>query len=299
MRILLAVLTFAVLAPVQDTSLRRAKDRELAGLTRAEEGKWQGPFFFIQLADPQFGFMKDRAQEVKNAERAVEHINRLKPRFVVVCGDLTHPAPGSPGYGEELAKFVRIFGKIDPSIPLIPVAGNHDVGNASRPESVATYERTFGEDHFSFWAGGVRCLVINSSLYGGKASDPRTSQDSWFHARLEASGKIPSKHLLVFQHHSWFLKDPAEKTGYFNIPLERRKPALERMKKAGVRAVFAGHYHGNAYGRDGDLEMVTSGPVGRTLRKDPSGLRIVEVREDRIRHAYHPLDKVPASVSLR
>ena len=242
--------------------------------------------------------MKDRAQEAKNAERAVDHINRLKPRFVVVCGDLTHPPPGKPGYEGELEKFIRIFGKIDPSIPLIAVAGNHDVGNDSSPGGVAAYEKSFGDDHFSFWIGGVRGLAINSSLYRGAESPPRARQDEWFHAQLDAAEKDPATHLLVFQHHSWFLKDPAEKTGYFNIPIERRTPALERMKRAGVRAVFAGHYHGNAIGKDGDLEMITNGPVGRTLRKDPSGLRIVEVYKDRIEHAYHALDRVPKAVSL-
>ena len=107
------------------------------------------------------------------------------------------------------------------------------------------------------------------------------------------------RHLLVFQHHSWFLSSPDDKDGYFTIPAVRRKPALEAMKAAGVRAVFAGHLHGNALGKDGDLEMVTTGPVGKPLRKDPSGLRIVEVREGAIRHRYFALDEVPTSVDLK
>jgi len=92
---------------------------------------------------------------------------------------------------------------------------------------------------------------------------------------------------------------PDEKDAYMNIPLERRRPALEAMKAAGVRAVFAGHLHANAHGMDGTLEMVTTGPVGKPLKKDPSGLRIVEVREDGLKHRYYALDEVPEKVDLR
>ncbi len=293
----IALLALALLVP-QD--LRVAKDRAYPQLTREKQGAWTGPFFFVQLADPQFGFM-DAAQEAKNAELAVEHVNRLKPRFAVVCGDLVHPPPGTKGYEEKVAEFRRIFGKVDPSIPLVCVSGNHDVGNKPTPESLATYRKTFGEDWFGFWAGGARCLVINSTLYHSPAGAPeeQRAQEAWFSKELEAARKEKPAHLLVFQHHSWFLKAADEADGYFAIPKERRAPALALMKEAGVRAVFAGHYHGNAHGKDGDLEMVTSGPVGKPLRKDPSGLRIVEVYERGLRHAYYPLDQVPAAVTLK
>jgi hypothetical protein len=35
--------------------------------------------------------------------------------------------------------------------------------------------------------------------------------------------------------------------------------------------------------------MVTSGPVGYPLGDDPSGLRIVDVGEERVLHEYVPL----------
>lgn len=52
-----------------------------------------GGEFFVQLSDPQFGFAnddKDSAQEAANAELAVATVNRLKPAFVVVTGDLVN-----------------------------------------------------------------------------------------------------------------------------------------------------------------------------------------------------------------
>ncbi len=39
--------------------------------------------------------------------------------------------------------------------------------------------------------------------------------------------------------------------------------------------------------------MVTTGPVGKPLGDDPSGLRIVRVGEAGLDHAYFALDEVP------
>jgi len=297
----LVLAAILVAAAAQSEPLPRIPaNRIFPELTAENEGRWTGPFFFVQMADPQFGFM-DEAQERKNAEAAVQHINRLKPRFAIVCGDLVHPPPGTDGYDAKVAMFTSIFSKIDPSIPLICVAGNHDVGNTPDAASLAAYRRRFGDDYFGFWSGGVRCLVINSTLYHdpSKSLEEQSRQEAWFAQELADARKSKPRHVLVFQHHAWFLKAPDDKDGYFVLPLARRKPALAMMKEAGVKAVFAGHYHGNAGGRDGDLEMVTTGPVGKPLRKDPSGLRIVEVYGETIRHAYYSLDEVPKTVELK
>src|SRR3989442_808609 len=171
----------ALLAPCQDALVPGARDRIQPGLTREKEGSWSGPFFFVQMADPQFGFM-DSAQEAKNAERAVEHVNRLKPMFAIICGDLVHPPPGAKGRDEKLQEFKRIFSKIDPAIPLVCVAGNHDVGNKPTPAALKEHRALFGDDYFSFRAGGIRCLVLNSSLYSDPsgAPDDQKEQDEWF-----------------------------------------------------------------------------------------------------------------------
>ncbi|OYZ45111.1 MAG: hypothetical protein B7Y19_08900, partial [Sphingobacteriales bacterium 24-40-4] len=80
---------------------------------------------------------------------------------------------------------------------------------------------------------------------------------------------------------------------YFNINIERRKMYLELFKQYGVKQVFAGHYHRNSYGRSGDLEMITTGPVGRPLGADSSGFRIVNVKGKIVEHQYYALDSLP------
>jgi serine/threonine-protein phosphatase CPPED1 len=280
-----------------------ARDGVYPGLTREREGQWRGPFFFIQLADTQFGmFNADQSweQETDLFTRAVMHINRLKPRFAIVCGDLVNQPPPGPAFVPQVREFQRIARQVDPAIPLVCVCGNHDVGNRPTPASLAAYRKEFGDDRFSFWAGGVCCIVLNSSLYSDPSAAPEEQerQHAWLRDELAAARRAGPKHLLVFQHHPWFLAKPDDPDQYFTIPRVRRGPALELLREAGVRAVFAGHYHRNAHGADGPMEMVTTGPVGKPLGKDPSGLRIVKVYADRLEHAYHGLDSVPQTVEL-
>src|SRR5205085_3166055 len=91
-------------------------------------GRGAEPFFFIQLSDPQFGMFsnnKDFAQETANFEFAVATINRLKPAFVVITGDLVNKA----GDSEQIAEFHRIAAKIDQKIRVYNMPGNHDLQN--------------------------------------------------------------------------------------------------------------------------------------------------------------------------
>ena len=74
--------------------------------------------FFIQLADPQFGAFaqkdEDFTQETTNYEFAVANVNRLRPAFVVICGDLINKT----GDKRQADEYFRITSKIDRSIPV-------------------------------------------------------------------------------------------------------------------------------------------------------------------------------------
>ncbi len=291
--------------PVDGTANRftRAQNREFQGLDYATEGKWRKPFFFLQLADTQYGMStgdKGFEQEVALVRRAVQHVNRLKPRFVIVCGDLTSAIPSHPRYGTQVQQFKTDFSRVSKEIPLVCVCGNHDIGNRPDPTSITSYRKHFGDDYFGFWVGGVRCLVLNSSVIKDSTAAEQVlrHQQEWFDRMLLAANRARAQHILIFQHHPWFLKTEDEPEQYFNLPVARRQVALTAMKKSGVRAIFAGHYHRNSHGRAGAIEMVTSGPVGRPLGKDPSGFRVVKVFSDRLEHRYYSLDDVPATIEL-
>jgi len=225
---------------------------------------------------------------------------------VIVCGDLTHALPGCVGvndqelYEAQVKDYKELMSKVDENIPLVCLCGNHDIGNTPTAESIKSYSDRFGDDYFSFWVNGVKCLVLNASLYSDPEGAPilQKNQEEWLQQQLNKAKEENPTHILVFQHQPWFLNKPDEEDQYFNINKERRLKALSQLKAASVTAVFAGHYHRNCVGFDDQLEMITTSAVGRPLGDDPSGFRVVNVYKERISHKYYGLEELPEKVTL-
>jgi 3',5'-cyclic AMP phosphodiesterase CpdA len=258
------------------------------------------PFFFIQLSDPQFGMFtgnKDFAQETANFEFAVANINRLKPSFVVISGDLVNK-PGDPA---QIAEFHRIAAKVDPKIPIYNVVGNHDIENIPTTNTIVAYTNAFGRDFYAFRHGKFVGVVLNSIVIHSpqKTEGHLQWQERWLRAELEHAREEGAQHIVIFQHHPWFLKTADEPDQYFNIPRERRENYLALFREFGVKSLFSGHYHRNAIAQDGDMEAVTTGPVGMPQGGDKSGLRVVIVRDKGLEHRYYHFGEIPNRIDLR
>lgn len=257
------------------------------------------PFFFIQLSDPQFGMFTGNTnfvQETANFEFAVATINRLKPAFVVVTGDLVN----KPGDAAQIAEYRRIVAKVDPAIPVYDVAGNHDIENVPTPETIGAYTNRFGPDYYAFRRGDFAGIVLNSSVIHSpqKSAEQLAAQERWLKAELERMRTDQPRHIVVFQHHPWCLASEDEADQYFNIPRERRDRYLSLFREYGVKYLFCGHYHRNAVAKLKGIEVITTGPVGKPLN-DVSGLRVAIVRDDRIEHRYYHFGEIPNRIDLK
>jgi UDP-2,3-diacylglucosamine pyrophosphatase LpxH len=121
-------------------------------------------------------------------------------------------------------------------------------------------------------------------------------QEDWLVKTLkEAKGKQYNP-IIVFLHHPMFLKTENEADEYFNIPLVTRKKYLDLFKENGIRYVFAGHYHRNSMGKNDDMEMITTGPVGKPLGNGVSGFRAIVVKGNLVQHQYYNLDSIPDKI---
>lgn len=277
------------------------------------EKEWQNPFYFVQGADSQFGLIARYIEHLKEpqwekekilARHCVEKINNLspKPKFFIICGDLCDALPETEWEvrKEQIKDFYEIFQDVDKSIPLICVCGNHDVGDQPTIETVNRYRTTFGDDYFSFWAGGVFFIVINTQYFydGSKVPEISAEQNKWLDDQLKYSSQ--SRHgAIIFQHIPWFLDDPETNVeSYFYIKKSVRKPVLEKLYKNGVRYIFSGHFHRNAGGFYQDLESVVTSAIGGQLGNDKSGFRIVKVLDTKITHEYYDFDNCPKTVDL-
>ncbi|MBN1567806.1 MAG: metallophosphoesterase [Acidobacteria bacterium] len=258
------------------------------------------PFYFVMIADPQLGMYaadKNFIRETANFEFVIATINRLKPEFVIILGDLVNK-PGDP---EQLAEFKRIAGKIDSSIPTYYLAGNHDVDHTPTPETLAAYRRNVGRDYYSFRAGPIYGIVLNSTVIHSPKNVEAEYQEqlSWFKAELEKSKGSGAPHVVVFQHHPYFIENAQEPEQFGNIPPERRKPFLDLLHQYNVKYVFAGHVHKSSVGRDGDLVMTVTGPVSMPFGEEGSGIRLVEVTREGIRHRFFSFSRMPDGLTIK
>ena len=165
--------------PEQPVAAAERRVRHL-GAGDEQHGRWSRPFSFLQMADTQLGFVEtcyenrlpirvapDLAPEAQlPAEgfevelallnKAVDEINRLRPAFAVVCGDMINAYPAAMGKQDgdkraaQLGAFKAACGRVHPSVPLVCVCGNHDVGDRPNAASIAQYRGEFGDDYFTF-----------------------------------------------------------------------------------------------------------------------------------------------------
>eukprot|EP00854_Cymbomonas_tetramitiformis_P015872 gene15872-18822_t len=313
-----------------------AKHRAYEGYTREEEGKWEGAYDFVQLADPQIGMFKqdvDWLEETTMLRLAVQHVNRLKPKFLLVSGDMTNvwPSPAS----EELLQaqtstFKEVLRELDPSIPVVLQPGNHDVGQNPGTRDVERYCKTWGDDYFKFWVGGVLYLSINSQFYHTACNNFEADalckeQEEWIKAELDAGATLGSKHVVLLSHIAPFMGEEDEPQGHFNWAVEPRKWLLGLAAKAGVKLWLSGHYHGNCHVRsEAGIDVVTTSSCGGVINwnGEPSviatnavfdfmkcvnmppvlcdafhsGLRIFRVSETDIEHKWFELAYVPQTL---
>ena len=252
------------------------------------------PPTFIQMSDPQFGMYtanKSFDHETLNFEFAIGTANRLKPAFVVITGDLINEGTNAA----QTAEYKRIAAKLNPAIKLYSAPGNHDVGNEPTKESLARYRERMGPDYYTFRSGDLEGIVLNSNLEkgAGKVPDEAAKMEAWLKTQLEEAQRAGVKQIIVFQHIPFFLKEPDEADQYFNIPKDVRARYLAILHRYGVKQVFAGHLHHNSEGKDGDLEMFTTGPVGLPLEGGKSGMRLVVAKDGGVVQKFYDFGDLP------
>ncbi len=257
------------------------------------------PFFFVHLTDPQLGFTtsnKDMVAEIEHFTKAVEHINRLKPAFVLITGDLTN-AKRDP---KQVREFYRIASEINPDIPLKLLPGNHDVGNAPTAADIKGYRRVFGKDYYGFSYNGAQFIAINGCLLGNGADEAyREEQRKWLVETLESARASKPTHIFVCMHQPFFLNKADEPDRYQNVPLALRTEYLHLMNRYGVDYAISGHLHHEQSATHGGMTLVTSGALSKSEGEPPDvGFRIWKVYPDRVEHEFYTLDKVPQSVKL-
>ena len=252
------------------------------------------PFFFLQLSDPQFGFIdnnKSISAETEAMNKAVTAINQLKPPFVVITGDFVNNSKSK----EQIAAYKSMIAQIDSSVKVYMIPGNHDIGKVSRA-SIDNYKKNYGETHFSFRYGDCAFIGIDSNIIKEEDKEREEVQFKWLEQELQKTKDARFK--FVFTHCSVFLKRMDEPVNSSNFSLPMREKYVRLFQKYGVNAIFAGHLHNNAYGKVGNMEMITIGPVGKVLGTGYQGMNLVKVYPDRFISEFIALNQLPKEVVM-
>ena len=273
-------------------------------------------FFFIQMSDTQIGMSATfggpdnpkRAEmlarglnpplfeetegfafETGNCEKAAAAVNRLKPAFVVVTGDLVQ----DPGDEEQVAEFRRFTGLIDDDVPVRLAPGNCDVGNEPEPALLALYRERFGADNYSFDHGGVHFVVFNTGI----AFDPSLAPGEW-EAQLEFLrsdlAKAQGRRTIAFGHHPLFGSGPGRRGLGDDHPRGAGGASSWTCSPSmASRPCSPATGTGTTQRPPGDSTWSYPGRSASPLGDDPSGFRVVRVLESGLDHTYQSLDAAP------
>ena len=119
---------------------------------------------------------------------------------------------------EQVADYKSLLSELHPDIALVCVCGNHDIGNTPTPATVQRYREDFGDDYFSFWVGGVKCIVLNSQFYED-ASLVSYQDTTYFYDSIYDMYKDPllSWHTIVSIYAYTLDSSPSSLGGIFSI----------------------------------------------------------------------------------
>lgn len=256
-------------------------------------------FTFVVLSDTQLGFStkdKDLSIDIESFNKAVDYINRTKPAFVLINGDLINsPYPGKIR-DTETAEFKKILSKIDNSIPVHLVIGNHELDNTPKPEALQWAEKTFGKSYYSFTFGKCHFIVLNSTIIVApkKVKTESAAQKEWLLKELAAIPADEKANTIIVQHHPYFVINSNEKDHYANIPGKIRKEYLEILRSNGIRLLLCGHLHCHHITADMGIKEVVCGPTSLPLGPGKKGLMTVKFSNGKFDFNFQPFTPDPA-----
>ena len=252
-------------------------------------------FFFVQLSDPRLGLCSEDGgfeREKQQFKQFIDAINRLKPAFVVISGNLVNDR----GNAAQLAGFRELCRRIDSKIPIYLLPGACDVGDEASPEAVQDFIGRYGSDRFVFRKEGCCVIGLNTPVVKAGNSGQRRQQYDWLEKQLRHAGKYRRR--ILIGHHPFFVNRPDEPDADENIPSQERQRYLDFCARYRVDLVLAGHLCRRMESDFNDTHFSVAGSAGHPAGKEKPGLQIVIVHPERIHAVYYEIDRIPSCVEL-
>ncbi len=241
------------------------------------------PFTFVHISDPHLGFS---ARADARFARLVGQINRIKPDFVVLTGDLTYGLTD-----KHMAAIDAALKQFEMPVKLIP--GNHDVRDH---KSLRIYRKKYGSDYYVFTHDNCDFIFLDSMIL-----DPDTpyfsTKDSKFHQELDnqwnwlekalADARLAGRrHVFLLLHIPPFTDKPDDRATLAGICPAGRKRLLAMTQKYGVEVILAGHIHRTIEVQADQCTVLTVGGTYWPLDSRGYGFRLFKVEPGGIYQKY-------------
>lgn len=135
-------------------------------------------------------------------------------------GDMVHDSTND----EQLEAFLEITSRLDPSIPMRMVPGNHDVAaDAITPggHGIEKYREIFGPDYYAFDHGTVRLIVLDTVVIDRPELVPGELEEQMAFVEYELRRcRASQREAIILGHHPLFLQEADEPDSYWNVSVE-------------------------------------------------------------------------------
>jgi hypothetical protein len=221
-----------------------------------------------------------------------QELNQLGPELVIHLGDLVHPVPALPTYGQAARNFRSLVETLRCPLHLVP--GNHDVGDKPvvwAPAATVTdsfldlWRQHFGAHYYAFDFRDLHFVVVNAQIIGS-GLDAEAEQRRWLEEDL---ARHAGRRTFLCLHYPPYVADPAEPESYDNLAEPGRSWLLGLVEAYRPEAMFCGHVHNFFYNRHGATECYVL-PSTAFVRNDYSELHRVE--PDDPEHGRNDLPKL-------
>ncbi|KAI9908516.1 hypothetical protein PsorP6_003924 [Peronosclerospora sorghi] len=198
-----------------------ACNRGYVGFTYDLQNRWTSDFSFMQLSGPKLGRAAASAEaddqggstwetESRAFLKAINILNSLRPAFVVFCGDFVNSKPSQTFYEAQVTAFQKLVNQITPQVRLVCtylanllLTHSNGSGEFHSCEEMLKYQKHFGDTRFSFWFGGIKYIVVNTTALCRESEfiDEVNAQTDWIKKELD-DGKLCARGTMVISGHS-------------------------------------------------------------------------------------------------
>jgi len=247
----------------------------------------------LLAGDVPLGGRYDTAANLKRTLHAVEAL-QIRPDAIVFTGDLADR--GQPD------AYARLRALVDPAAErmgarVIWVMGNHD-DRASFRQGLRDELGDVSPIDDVYWLGGLRVIVLDSTVPGHHYGDVSESQLDWLAAELATAA--PEGTVLAMHHPPI----PSVLDLAVSVELRDQSQLREVLEGSDVRSILAGHLHYSSTATFAGIPVSVASascytqdlnvPVGGTRGRDGArSFNLVHVYPNTVLHSVVPLGHYP------